>query len=164
MTQEVGNGRVAAAIAEVLQFAEKPAAGEPGISQPPASVTWRDVRPAAAERGYEVRIETPPGEQASTLNWAKSTCDSMVLGFSRLIWARRIARRFSAWSAHRQRRAQKPCRRGGWRPVGSASHLGLPKEWRPRSTTWASQRENCLPSTTRSQANCSCACFSDRFA
>ncbi|MER9014372.1 helix-turn-helix domain-containing protein, partial [Mesorhizobium sp. M0894] len=24
----------------------------------------RDVRPAAAERGYEVRFETPPGEQA----------------------------------------------------------------------------------------------------
>lgn len=30
--QEVGNGRVAAGIAEVLQFAEKQAAGEPGIS------------------------------------------------------------------------------------------------------------------------------------
>ncbi|ESX09459.1 hypothetical protein X766_33515 [Mesorhizobium sp. LSJC255A00] len=35
VAQEVGNGRVAAAIAEVLQFAEKPAAGEPGISRDP---------------------------------------------------------------------------------------------------------------------------------
>ncbi|MER9696318.1 IS21 family transposase [Mesorhizobium sp. M0179] len=47
----------------------------------------RDVRPAAAERGYEVRFETPPGEQAQTtprIVWLFS----MVLGFSRLIWAR----------------------------------------------------------------------------
>lgn len=61
----------------------------------------RDVRPAAAERGYEVRFETPPGEQAQVdfaqfnvvfadepttprLVWLFS----MVLGFSRLIWAR----------------------------------------------------------------------------
>lgn len=33
VAQEVGDGRVAAAIAEDLQFAEKPAAGEPGISR-----------------------------------------------------------------------------------------------------------------------------------
>lgn len=61
----------------------------------------RDVRPAAAERGYEVRFETPPGEQAQ-VDFAQFNVVfadepttprivwlfSMVLGFSRLIWAR----------------------------------------------------------------------------
>jgi transposase len=61
----------------------------------------RDVRPAAAERGYEVRFETPPGEQAQ-VDFARFHVVftdepttprivwlfSLVLGFSRLIWAR----------------------------------------------------------------------------
>ena len=61
----------------------------------------RDVRPAAAEHGYEVRFETPPGEQAQ-VDFARFHVVftdepttprivwlfSLVLGFSRLIWAR----------------------------------------------------------------------------
>lgn len=61
----------------------------------------RDVRPAAAQRGYEVRFETPPGEQAQ-VDFARFHVVftdepttprivwlfSLVLGFSRLIWAR----------------------------------------------------------------------------
>ena len=61
----------------------------------------RDVRPAAADRGYEVRFETPPGEQAQ-VDFARFHVVftdepttprivwlfSLVLGFSRLIWAR----------------------------------------------------------------------------
>lgn len=61
----------------------------------------RDVHPAAAERGYEVRFETSPGEQAQ-VDFAQFNVVfadepttprivwlfSMVLGFSRLIWAR----------------------------------------------------------------------------
>jgi transposase len=61
----------------------------------------RDVRPTAVEHGYEIRFETPPGEQAQVdfaqfhvvftdepatprMVWLFS----LVLGFSRLIWAR----------------------------------------------------------------------------
>ncbi len=61
----------------------------------------RDVRPTAAERGYEVRFETRPGEQAQ-VDFAQFNVVftdepatprivwlfSLVLGFSRLIWAR----------------------------------------------------------------------------
>ena len=61
----------------------------------------RDIRPAAAVQGFEVRFETPPGEQAQ-VDFAQFQVVftdepttprivwlfSMVLGFSRLIWAR----------------------------------------------------------------------------
>lgn len=61
----------------------------------------RDVRPGADHHGFEVRFETPPGEQAQ-VDFAQFQVVfsdepttprivwlfSMVLGFSRLIWAR----------------------------------------------------------------------------
>ena len=61
----------------------------------------RDFRPAAPSAGYEVRFETPPGEQAQ-VDFARFEIEfaddpgttrivwlfSMVLGYSRLIWAR----------------------------------------------------------------------------
>ena len=66
-------------------------------------VFLRDVRPPA-ERGFEVRFETPPGEQAQ-VNFAQFQVVfadepsqprivwlfSMVLGCSRLIWVRFVA-------------------------------------------------------------------------
>ncbi len=61
----------------------------------------RDIRPVAGEQGFEVRFETPPGEQAQ-VDFAQFQVVftdepttprivwlfSMVLGFSRFIWAR----------------------------------------------------------------------------
>lgn len=61
----------------------------------------RDVRPGSGDQGFEVRFETPPGEQAQ-VDFAQFQVVftdepttprivwlfSMVLGFSRLIWAR----------------------------------------------------------------------------
>jgi transposase len=65
------------------------------------TVFLRDVRPGADHRGFERRFETPPGEQAQ-VDFAQFQVVftdepttprivwlfSMVLGFSRLIWAR----------------------------------------------------------------------------
>ncbi|MER8415265.1 hypothetical protein [Mesorhizobium sp. M1342] len=82
----------------------------------------RDVRPAAAERGYEVRFETAPGEQAQVefaqfnVVFADEPTTprivwlfSMVLGFIRLIW--------HAWSSSRIRR------------LSCAAMLGLSRRW-----------------------------------
>ena len=61
----------------------------------------RDIRPAAGDQGFEFRFETPPGEQAQVdfAQFQVVVTDeptttrivwlfSMVLGISRLIWAR----------------------------------------------------------------------------
>jgi transposase len=96
----------------------------------------RDIRPAAGDQGFEVRFETPPGEQAQ-VNFAQFqvvftdeptitrivSMFSMVLGFSRLIWARFVV--------HKDLPTARRCHVAAFESLGDARREVLYDQMKP---------------------------------